>query len=603
MFFTELVVGIVAGSITLIADSFHMLNDVLGMVIALWAIKMAGSDKVVPNNTYGWQRAEILGALTNGVLLLGLCLTIYIDAIERFISIKEVKTPMLVTIVGCVGLAFNLMGLMLFHEHGHAHGHSHGGGHSHGEEESIADEEESLIGSSAQIGYATVEPPQGAAAGSSPHTAYMQQNSSAIDNRSIIGVPHPVYTHQAIIKSAQQMQDGAAGEEDSAAVSSAEVSIRSSPRVVSHGSESSFHPHQQHSHGNTALSSAPKHRHSHKKDKKKKQGHGSGGHLNMHGVWLHVFGDCITNIAVIISGLVIWKAEGHWRFYFDPAISILINTLIVWITVPLVKSASFILLNGVPSNVDLDDLRKDLRAIPNVLNIHDLHVWQLSDTKNVASVHVLIDRPPSHQCIHNSNASSEANLSARRNGAADGEHSVPQITTRAARLVSKNGRPTSLHHPGSVDMDCLYMDVALQVKQVMHSYGIHSTTIQPEFVIGQSVSVATKRRTPSDATMAETVTEDSPNTRAEEPANDEGEGPESAGREGSIFSQVAIVSDGTEPESHAHASSATIGPCLLVCNNRGGCLPSSCCPGETPIKVAAPGNTPSRDNNENNNGE
>ncbi|KAJ2064309.1 Zinc resistance conferring protein, partial [Coemansia sp. S2] len=39
MFFVELVVGIVAGSITLIADSFHMLNDVLGMVIALWAIK------------------------------------------------------------------------------------------------------------------------------------------------------------------------------------------------------------------------------------------------------------------------------------------------------------------------------------------------------------------------------------------------------------------------------------------------------------------------------------------------------------------------------------------------------------------------------------
>ncbi|KAJ1897122.1 Zinc resistance conferring protein, partial [Kickxella alabastrina] len=39
MFFVELVVGIIAGSITLIADSFHMLNDVLGMVIALWAIK------------------------------------------------------------------------------------------------------------------------------------------------------------------------------------------------------------------------------------------------------------------------------------------------------------------------------------------------------------------------------------------------------------------------------------------------------------------------------------------------------------------------------------------------------------------------------------
>ncbi|KAJ1663857.1 Zinc resistance conferring protein [Coemansia sp. RSA 1646] len=605
MFFAELVVGIVAGSITLVADSFHMLNDVLGMVIALWAIKMAGSDKEVPNNTYGWQRAEILGALTNGVLLLGLCLTIYIDAIERFISIKEVKTPMLVTIVGCVGLAFNLMGLLLFHEHahGHSHAHSHSHSHSHDEEESIADEEDALISArdaaaNAQTGYATIEMPPSAASASSSHAAYLQQNSSAVDNRSIIGVPHPVYTHQAIIKSAQQMQDGTAGEDDSAAVSSAEASIQSSPRVVSQGYNSSYasHNHQQQMHGD-AISSTPKHRHSHqhqknKSKKKKKHGHGTSGHLNMQGVWLHIFGDCITNIAVIISGLVIWKAEGHWRYYFDPAISVLINTLIVWITVPLVKSASFILLNGVPSNVDLNDLRRDLRAIPNVLNIHDLHVWQLSDTKNVASVHVLIDRPPSHQCIHNSNASSDANLSTHAHSAIDnGEHQIPQVSTRATRLVSRNGRPTSLHHPGAVDMDCLYMDVALQVKQVMHGYGIHSTTIQPEFVVGQPVSVATKKRTASDATSTETVTAaDSPNAHTDESTNAEDEGHAHAGREGSIFSRVAIVPDSTEPEDRANDSSATIGPCLLVCNNSRGCLPSSCCPGETPIKVAAPGN-------------
>ncbi|KAJ2548736.1 Zinc resistance conferring protein [Coemansia sp. RSA 1933] len=595
MFFVELVVGIIAGSITLIADSFHMLNDVLGMVIALWAIKMASSDKAVPNNTYGWQRAEILGALTNGVLLLGLCLTIYIDAIERFISIKEVNAPMLVMVVGCVGLAFNLMGLMLFHEHGHSHGHSHD------EEESIADEDDALIRSSTQPGYATVELPPSAAAGSSSHAAYLQQNSSAVDNRSIIGVPHPVYTQQAIIKSAQQMQSGEADEDDSAAASSAEASIRSSPRVGLHGSDMQYQQHQhKYTHAN-ALDSAPKkhnHRHNHQKNKKKKHGHGDGGdggHLNMRGVWLHVFGDCITNIAVIISGLVIWKAEGHWRFYFDPAMSILINTLIVWITVPLVKSASFILLNGVPSNVDLDDLRKDLRAIPNVLNIHDLHVWQLSDTKNVASVHVLIDRPPSHQCIHNSNASSDANLSTR--GHVDGEDPASQTNTRAVRLVSKNGRQTSLHHPGSVDMDCLYMDVALQVKRVMHGYGIHSTTIQPEFVVGQSVSVATKKRTVSDATIAEAVAADSQNIYADVSVN-----AEDSSREGSIFSQVAIVPDSPEPENRANSSSATIGPCLLVCNNRGACLPSSCCPGETPIKVAAPGNAPSRDSNSNNDG-
>ncbi|KAJ2001601.1 Zinc resistance conferring protein, partial [Coemansia thaxteri] len=382
MFFVELVVGIVAGSITLIADSFHMLNDVLGMVIALWAIKVANSDKSIPSNTYGWQRAEILGALTNGVLLLGLCLTIYIDAIERLIKIEEIKSPKLVMIVGCVGLGFNLLGLVLFHDHAHGHGHSHGHSHSHaGDEESIAGEEEGLIGGGVgDAAYAAIE----AAAPTSPG----QVHSSAADNRSIIGVPHPVYTQQAIISSARQMQDDGSP--------SAESSGQSSPRVVSQGSGG-------------AAGAACSHKHG-KRGAAKKRGGAAGGHLNMRGVWLHIFGDCITNIAVIVSGLVIWKAEGSWRFYFDPAVSLLINTLIVAVTVPLVKSASFILLNGVPSGVDMDRLRRDLRAIPHVTNIHDLHVWQLSDTKNVASVHVLIDRPLSHQCIHNSNSSSTANL-------------------------------------------------------------------------------------------------------------------------------------------------------------------------------------------------
>ncbi|KAJ2907803.1 Zinc resistance conferring protein, partial [Coemansia aciculifera] len=539
MFFIELVVGIVAGSITLIADSFHMLNDVLGMVIALWAIKVAKSDKSVPNNTYGWQRAEILGALTNGVLLLGLCLTIYIDAIERFIKIEEVKNPKLVMIVGCIGLTFNLMGLLLFHEHGH--GHSHGGhshhahGHAAADEESVVGEEEGLIGQETEAAYATIEapPPVGLSPG--------QVHSSAADNRSIIGVPHPVYTQQAIIVSARQMQDGS----DSAAASG-----QSSPRIVSVPRT-----------GPPCSGGA----HKHKKQKAAKQ---DGGHLNMRGVWLHIFGDCITNIAVIISGLVIWKAEGSWRFYFDPAISLLINTLIVAITVPLVKSASFILLNGVPSGVDMDRLRRDLKAIPNVTNIHDLHVWQLSDTKNVASVHVLIDRPLFHHCIHNSNSSSVVNQEDNVHDHGhdhdhshdhDHDHDQPALkASKSARLISRNQRSATLVSSATVDMDCLYMDVAAEVKRVMHKYGIHSTTIQPEFVVGQSVSVATAA-----------LIDDSNYVSDHE-------------REGSIFSRVAIVPDSLD--SRHGTTAATIGPCLLSCRNNE-CLPSSCCPGEAPIKV------------------
>ncbi|KAJ2799252.1 Zinc resistance conferring protein, partial [Coemansia guatemalensis] len=530
MFFVELIVGIIAGSITLVADSFHMLNDVLGMVIALWAIMMAKSEKAVPNNTYGWQRAEILGALTNGVLLLGLCLTIYIDAIERFIQIEQVKSPKLVMLVGCVGLAFNLLGLMLFHEHGHghSHGHAHGDAHAHvhGDEEEVVDEQERLLGSG---GHGTAYNAIDYAEGSST-----RMQSSAIDNRSIIGVPHPVYTQQAIINSAQQMIDGEYSDESSDPAASRNASGRTSPQI------------------------AVARRKSHAKRRKSSSGRGgegsggSGGHLNMHGVWLHVFGDCITNVAVIISGLVIWKAEGSWRFYLDPAMSLLINTLIVCITVPLVKSASFILLNGVPSSVDLEVLRRELRAIPHVLNVHDLHVWQLSDTKNVASVHVLIDRPLSHQCIHNSNSSSAANVAAKAN---DYHTPVTTTTTTAAstavRLVSRNRSLNSLSTPGAVDMDCLYMDVASEVKRAMHKHGIHSTTIQPEFVVGQPVSVATTNAHTADSASFEDTAGDASSAQH----NDRDER-----REGSIFSKVAIAPGHPDLQNTNNGSQVTIGP-------------------------------------------
>jgi zinc transporter 1 len=62
-------------------------SDVLSLVIALWAIKV-GTRPSSERNSYGWQRAEILGALINGTFLLALCLSIFMEAIERFFNIN-----------------------------------------------------------------------------------------------------------------------------------------------------------------------------------------------------------------------------------------------------------------------------------------------------------------------------------------------------------------------------------------------------------------------------------------------------------------------------------------------------------------------------------
>ena len=139
-FIVELVVGNITNSVALVADAFHMLSDVISLVIAIVAVRISRRQTAI--NTYGWVRAEVVGANVNTVFLLALCLTIVFDAIKRFIQPEPIENVTLLLIVGSVGLGINIIGLFLFqgfHGHSHggdSHGHSHGGkkahGHSHG---------------------------------------------------------------------------------------------------------------------------------------------------------------------------------------------------------------------------------------------------------------------------------------------------------------------------------------------------------------------------------------------------------------------------------------------------------------------------------------
>jgi len=152
----ELIVGNLTNSMALVADSFHMLSDVVALVIAYVSITM--SPKEWSKNTFGWARAEVVGALVNSVFLVALCFSITVESIKRFLEPEEIKDPKLILIVGGVGLGINLVGMLLFGDvgHGHSHGgsdspklksdeqvnghgHSHGGhGHSHSSSSSDA---------------------------------------------------------------------------------------------------------------------------------------------------------------------------------------------------------------------------------------------------------------------------------------------------------------------------------------------------------------------------------------------------------------------------------------------------------------------------------
>ena len=78
-------------------------------------------------NTYGYARAEVVGALVNSVFLFALCFSIAMESVKRFLLIEKIDKPEMIIIVGGVGLAINVFGMFLFGDVGHGHSHDGGG--------------------------------------------------------------------------------------------------------------------------------------------------------------------------------------------------------------------------------------------------------------------------------------------------------------------------------------------------------------------------------------------------------------------------------------------------------------------------------------------
>jgi len=116
--------------------------------------------------------------------------------------------------------------------------------------------------------------------------------------------------------------------------------------------------------------------------------------INLHSVFLHVLGDALGSVGVLISGFCIMFMPESWtiRKYIDPTISILISLILLKSSLPVVKQASRILLQAVPDNVNLSEVRAELEEVDGVVNVHDLHCWLLVDSLIIASLHVRVKR-------------------------------------------------------------------------------------------------------------------------------------------------------------------------------------------------------------------
>jgi cobalt-zinc-cadmium efflux system protein len=107
----EVVGGLIAGSLALLADAGHMLSDATGLIMALIATSLATRAATV-KRTFGLQRAEVLAALANALLLVGVAVWVLIKAVDRLRDPVEINTELMLA-VAIVGVLANLAGLLM----------------------------------------------------------------------------------------------------------------------------------------------------------------------------------------------------------------------------------------------------------------------------------------------------------------------------------------------------------------------------------------------------------------------------------------------------------------------------------------------------------
>ncbi|XP_010216509.1 PREDICTED: zinc transporter 10 [Tinamus guttatus] len=150
--------------------------------------------------------------------------------------------------------------------------------------------------------------------------------------------------------------------------------------------------------------------------------------LNIRGVLLHVMGDALGSVVVVVAAAIFHllplsaDAPCNWQCYIDPSLTIVMVIIILSSAFPLIKETSIILLQMVPKGVNMQLLTDSLAHVPGVISLHEVHVWELAGGKNIATLHVKCQTPTDYQ------------------------------------------------------------DAAYKIRKLFHEAGIHSVTIQPEYL-------------------------------------------------------------------------------------------------------------------------
>lgn len=321
----EIIGGYIANSIAIMSDAAHLLSDFLGFLISIVSIYISRKG-ATHKMSYGYHRAEVIGALVSVCLIWGLTIWLLYEATIRIIHKSEVN-GLIMLITAVVGFVFNVvMGLVLAYQ-----GIDHNLHHHHEAEEEGHSHERILVRSKTIAGGQTEKKDKEVHRTKSEIQSTQEREDR---DRDQLDVSH----HYKMSRKGTDNEDG--------------------EHIGQH-----VDTHTHHNHKN----------------------------VNVRAALIHVIGDAVQNLGVVIAGIVIYI----WPHFTvaDPICTIVFSIIVVFTTIRILKDCISVLMEGSPVEFDMEILESDLINIKGVVEIHDLHVWSLSVGKLSLSCHLTSTNP------------------------------------------------------------------------------------------------------------------------------------------------------------------------------------------------------------------
>lgn len=357
----EIIGGYLASSIAIMSDAAHLLSDFLGFIISIASIYVSRR-KATAQMSFGYHRAEVIGAMVSVNIIWGLTIWLLYEATLRMFTNPKVD-GLIMLITAVIGFVFNIvMGLILAYQ-----GIDHNLHHHHHDEDEGA--------------HGHVPKPALKRAQTMLHS---KKSNEDVGRRGSLD-SHSKIQHSTTMN--LDKHDGHLHEDEKV-----KGKNKSDNHEHKHKENEHKHKHRINTSGDQELDVTPTQ--SPKNNDHPNHAHGfSHNHenVNLRAALIHVIGDAVQNLGVVIAGLIIYFYPEH--SIADPICTVIFSIIVVFTTIRILKDCLSVLMEGSPLEFDIEELTKDLYNIRGVEEVHDLHVWSLSVGKISLSCHLISTNP------------------------------------------------------------------------------------------------------------------------------------------------------------------------------------------------------------------